>query len=401
VLLRSHSPTLRITQGYWILYPPGFQDESKKFPIIYALHGNNGHLGDIFKEIDLPSFWQYNEHQLIFELGGAGMYFPFIAYCMMNSESVNQLREELQALLTAVAGDNEKNTVNEVVEPIIYYLPEDADSWLPDLTEMILVFPDADNSWYANRLGPPEGRNAEGLGAEPSFPISEATSPAGRIRPHMTGWYERYMIQDVFQEIERNVIGLDRLVAEEQRRFIMGVSMGGYGSLVLAMRNPAKFVAVASLGAAANTTSEIISPDGIYMKNLLFPEQIDVFGSAPLPVNASKEEVIAHIQLDEAYVSAHNPFDLVESMEGTHLHFFVEIGENDISQTINPGSIEHLQEFIERLREKGVPVKGGIVPAASAGEPPNGDANHLQGFFRVRFGHVLKYFSEVYSDLGD
>jgi len=398
-----YSETLGITQGYWIMYPPSFFEEGKRFPVIYALHGYtlrnpiSPDFADLLEMLGWADPGEWGEHSWVFSIERAGNYFPFVAQSMMQSNSASEFREILTNQLSVVAGKIDQDKLEDVVESITHYLPDDPDSWLSNIAEMIIVMPDGDNSYYADRLGPPEGRNEEGIGAEPSFPTSPSESPAGRLDLHVTGWYERYIMQDLFEDVEIREIGLDKLVEEDSRRFIMGISMGGGGSLNLAVRHPNKFVAVASLGAAPAFTDEFITSEAIYMKNLLFPEQLDVFGSAPLPFNASQEEVEAKVHLDRNYISAHNPWDILEPLNEIDLHFFIEIGENDISDSLINPTIERAQEFIDFLKEKGIPVEGGIVPAASEDEPDNGNADHNQRFWRTRLGVILKFFSDVYQ----
>ncbi|MFQ5823536.1 MAG: hypothetical protein ACE5JB_05725 [bacterium] len=52
---------------------------------------------------------------------------------------------------------------------------------------------------------------------------------------------------------------------------------------------------------------------------------------------------------------------------------------------------------VVRIKDKGIPVEGGIVPAASDNVPDNGSANHGPKFWRTRLGTILKFFSEFYE----
>lgn len=391
------SPTLNISQGYWLMLPPGFEDGGATFPVVYALHGYglrnpiSPEFGQILQKISLVDPGEMGEHSWLFGVKRAGNYFPFIAHNLMKSNDVEEFEANLTADLAAVAGD--LDDVTEVVASILFYLPDEADDWLP-LTEMIIAMPDGDASFYVDRLGPAAGRNADGLGAEPSFPPTPGESPAGRLDTHVTGWYSTYIMEDVITQVEDDDMFVDKLVDEEQRRFIMGISMGGFGCLQLAIRHADKFVAVAALGTG---TSPSFTPEAIYMHNLLFPEKLDIYGSAPMAFGTSQEDLEANVDLDEDYIAAHNPMAIMSALAEIDLNFYLEIGENDISDGLIDPTIAQVKEFISLLESKGIPITGGVVPAATGGEPGNGNADHVQEFWRTRFGAILKFFSDIHE----
>lgn len=82
---------------------------------------------------------------------------------------------------------------------------------------MIIVMPDASNSWYVDS------------DAENSY-----------------GPYETAIIRDLIKHIEKNY----PVIKEDRSRFIAGLSMGGYGALHLAFKYPHLFKAAAPLSAA-------------------------------------------------------------------------------------------------------------------------------------------------------
>jgi len=92
------------------------------------------------------------------------------------------------------------------------------------VTPMIIAMPDAGVSWYIN-------------------------SHDGSVR------YEDFMIKEFIPHIEE----LYRARAEKQYRAIAGLSMGGYGSMVLAVKNPSLFAASAPLSAAISTRDDILT----------------------------------------------------------------------------------------------------------------------------------------------
>lgn len=85
--------------------------------------------------------------------------------------------------------------------------------------DLIIVMPDAGNSWY----------------------INYASSTAGQRNQ-----WEDHIIQDVIGYVDSNY----RTVDQREGRAIAGLSMGGYGALTLALRHPDKFVSVASTSGA-------------------------------------------------------------------------------------------------------------------------------------------------------
>jgi S-formylglutathione hydrolase FrmB len=88
---------------------------------------------------------------------------------------------------------------------------------------MIIVMPDADDSWYVN----------------------SATRPQDR--------YEDYIIKDLLSEVERRY----RVLRLRSARMVAGLSMGGYGALKFALKNPQTFGAAASISGAFNAPGEL------------------------------------------------------------------------------------------------------------------------------------------------
>jgi S-formylglutathione hydrolase FrmB len=88
---------------------------------------------------------------------------------------------------------------------------------------IIIVTPDARNSWYVN----------------------SATVPGDR--------FEDYMISDLIPEIDSHW----RTLASPEHRSIAGLSMGGYGSVLFGLKHPGLFAVVGSVSGAFD------GPDGI------------------------------------------------------------------------------------------------------------------------------------------
>jgi S-formylglutathione hydrolase FrmB len=82
--------------------------------------------------------------------------------------------------------------------------------------QLLIVTPRAGNSWYVN----------------------SATNPTDR--------YADYVLDDVIEDVDSHY----RATADPQHRAIAGLSMGGYGALLFALRRPAMFGFAASISGA-------------------------------------------------------------------------------------------------------------------------------------------------------
>ena len=140
---------------YTIYFPPGYEASTRKYPVVYLLHGYG----------DSDNGWvQFGE--------------------------INR-----QADAAILSGQ---------------------------LPPMLIVMPDGERSWYIN-------------------------SYDGKSR------YEDFFVQELIPEIEQKY----PVRAEKRFRGIAGLSMGGYGTLIMAMKHPELFAACAPLSAAVWTDEEI------------------------------------------------------------------------------------------------------------------------------------------------
>lgn len=92
------------------------------------------------------------------------------------------------------------------------------------IVEMIIVMPDGGNSWYIN-------------------------SYDGKVL------YEDFFVNEFINYIDETY----RTEASREGRGIAGLSMGGHGSLLLAIRHPSLFSTVAPMSAAVFTQDELVS----------------------------------------------------------------------------------------------------------------------------------------------
>src|SRR5437868_3422030 len=89
---------------------------------------------------------------------------------------------------------------------------------------MIIVMPNGDSSFYINSY---DGKEK----------------------------YEDFFIKEFMPSIEKTY----RIKAEKKYRGVAGLSMGGYGSLIYALKHPELFVASAPLSAAVRSDNEMIN----------------------------------------------------------------------------------------------------------------------------------------------
>lgn len=102
-----------------------------------------------------------------------------------------------------------------------------ADGTIPP---MIIIMPNADSSWYVNSYDGKEN-------------------------------YEDFFIKEFMPYVEKKF----RIKAEKRYRGVAGLSMGGYGTLIYALKHPDLFAAAAPLSAGVFDDSELITmPDDNY-----------------------------------------------------------------------------------------------------------------------------------------
>ena len=127
-----------------------------------------------------------------------------------------------------------------------------------DATQMIIVMPDAGVSWYIN-------------------------DAAGKVK------YEDFFINEFIPFID----SIYKTRSKKQYRAVAGLSMGGYGSFIYAMKHPDLFSAAAPLSAAIHSDHEITEmPDNL--KNYKFIELfgIDLAGKNRLTETWNKNSVL-------------------------------------------------------------------------------------------------------------
>jgi S-formylglutathione hydrolase FrmB len=157
---------------------------------------------------------------------------------------------EQQIIKSSILGKNVKYTVylpadynsSERSYPVVYLLhgySDDNTGWLQfgeinryadkaiadgTIPPMIIIMPNGDSSWYINSY---DGKEK----------------------------YEDFFIKEFMPSVEKSF----RIKAEKKYRGIAGLSMGGYGSLIYALKYPELFAAAAPLSGAVFTDDEIVT----------------------------------------------------------------------------------------------------------------------------------------------
>ncbi|MDA8016124.1 MAG: alpha/beta hydrolase-fold protein [Thermoanaerobaculia bacterium] len=182
-------------------------------------------------------------------------------------------------------------------------------SWAGDL---IVVMPDAGNSWYVN------------------------WNSAGEY-----GAWEDYVVDDLIGHVDSTF----RTVPERAGRALGGFSMGGFGALSIGLRNPERFLTVASISGyldyARAARRELEDGEPIPRRRRQRPSQLAEglkrFESAADPVIASvgfrsqaERTPNGRPFAETAQAAAHDPFALIpESTAAERPHIHLACGTED------------------------------------------------------------------------
>jgi S-formylglutathione hydrolase FrmB len=147
---------------------------------------------------------------------------------------------------------------------------------------MILVTPDAGTSWYINNYD-------------------------GSVR------YEDFFFKEFIPYIESHY----RIRTGKSFRAVAGLSMGGYGALVYAMKHPDMFVACAALSAAVRTDKQIIN---------LSPERWKVIESLVYGPDLKGKARLTKLLIDN------DPVHIIQTADLSKLKkvkYYFDCGDND------------------------------------------------------------------------
>lgn len=258
---------------------------------------------------------------------------------------------EKESLKSKILGRNINYTVylpydyslSERTYPVVYLLhgfTDDNTSWLQfgeinrlmdnaiqkgDLPPMIIIMPDADSTFYINSY---DGKEM----------------------------YEDFFFQEFIPKVEKNF----KIKSEKVYRGIAGLSMGGYGSLIYALKHPDMFAACAPLSAAAWDNDLMVNMDDDNYNNAL---------ARVLGRNLKGKDRLSKTWLDNA------PFTIIEhktKQQLSEVKYWIDCGDDDFLTVGN-------SRLHAALIQKGVPHefrmrdgdhtwdywRSGIIPALS------------------------------------
>ncbi|MDI6844774.1 MAG: alpha/beta hydrolase family protein [Candidatus Saccharicenans sp.] len=147
---------------------------------------------------------------------------------------------------------------------------------------MIIVMPDGGVSWYINDY-------------------------QNKVR------YEDFFFQEFIPYIDATY----RTRPQKEFRAIAGLSMGGWGTLIYALRHPEMFAAAAPFSAAVWTDDEVISTDEKVYERIFGP----LFG----PGLKGKDRLTTHFR-------SYNPLDLIKTLPEEKIksvRFYIDCGDDD------------------------------------------------------------------------
>lgn len=181
-----------------------------------------------------------------------------------------------------------------------------------NLGDLILVMPDAGNSWYINFAQSPEG--------------------------HKDNW-EDHIIEDVIGHVDANY----RTLAQREGRAIAGLSMGGFGAFALALRHHQMFISMGSTSGAlawARDRADMISRGVPAQERQRTPEQqaelarADEFiaGIIDIPGFSRQEERTptgTDFETPEQAL-AYDPFEVLYTVPKNEIpHIYIDAGTED------------------------------------------------------------------------
>jgi enterochelin esterase-like enzyme len=200
-----------------------------------------------------------------------------------------------------------------------------------DATQMIIVMPDAGVSWYIN-------------------------DAAGKVK------YEDFFINEFIPFID----SIYKTRNKKQYRAVAGLSMGGYGSFIYAMKYPDLFSAAAPLSAAIHSDYEITEmPDNL--KNYKF---IELFGIDLAVKNRLTETWNKNSVLKLAANVA------VEKLN--QVHYYIDCGDDD---RLVKANMELHSIFLDRKVKHEFRVRDGA---------------HNWPYWRSALPEVLNFISETF-----
>lgn len=381
-----YSESLGTEKNYRIFLPPSYNKEpDRRFPVLYLLHGYNFARNDPnrFLPNEEENHWMEQEK------------LEPIAYCCMTVSSYSDLesclREKKLQLPRAPLKEKEEEESASATEiaikgiidalkheyPNPLSLPISEENDKPPLPphnlkggfveEMIIVMPDGDNSFYVNRR---DGKK--------QWPPLDGEEFVNGIRKGATGMYEDYIVKDLVKHIDETY----RTIPDRRARFIGGFSMGGIGSMSLALKHQDVFSSVSALSLVFNFSQLILNPL-MYSFSAGTPEVMELF---IIPNDPKK-------RIDKEYLKTFDAYEIAKSLNEINLRIYFDAGDKDFFSGMS--DFKSYKDFAQLLDSKGVKhyPKNHIIK----GTEFNGGGLHTARYWLTRLPVILKFHSDSYN----
>lgn len=229
-----------------------------------------------------------------------------------------------------------------------------------NLNDMILVLPDAGNSWFVNWAVSEEGQ---------------------------TNNWEDHLVDDVIGFVDSNY----RTEARREGRALSGLSMGGFGAFAIGLRHPELFVSIGSTSGAlshARTAAAALEAGIRYGPGTTNPErqaqidEADDFISAIINVpgfSRQGERTPKGIDFETAeQARAYDPFTIIYDVPKSRIpHIYIDSGTED-------GLINEAREMAQALMVNNVPF-----------DYMQTQGQHNSEYWRRSIGHMMTIQHEV------
>jgi S-formylglutathione hydrolase FrmB len=183
--------------------------------------------------------------------------------------------------------------------------------------EAIIVMPDGDDSFYIDSKRFPDYDACIASGDGLFIPTEDRHATCVR-----TANYETYIVKDLINYVDSHY----RTIATRDGRAIAGLSMGGYGALMLAGRHPDLFAATASHSGVVSLFYEGPHPyDAAHVK--LFNGDLKTWGAELDAFGAWMRGILGTD--DRANWDAHDPVTLLTKLGPGKLAIYLDCGTED------------------------------------------------------------------------
>ena len=212
--------------------------------------------------------------------------------------------------------------------PVFYYLNGlggDETNWVQgghidrvadSLTlDAIIVMPDGDDSFYLDSAEPIDYEACKKDGAGLFNAMESRAHTCVRARK-----YETYITKDLVDYVDAHY----RTIASRDGRAIAGLSMGGYGALMLAGRHPDLYAATASHSGVDSLFYE--GPHPYDAAHAQLGSDVSKWGERVEPIGAWVRGLFGP---DKAFWDAHDPVSVLTKLGPGKLAIYIDCGTED------------------------------------------------------------------------